>query len=474
VSERTAAIPIPNRGGRPAAVATGIAVGAIAGILPVAILPLAGLFLVSVLYLLYPAAALGLLLAARSSLDYFLNTSILPAPFAVNPASALGMVLIFLAALTIFLRSRAGRPVEWGGSPAALWGGWIAFCAFDVIVGALLHGAPVAAAGARELIRLASLLAVYLLVVNLVRRPGQTHLLVWALLAGMLIPAAVGLHELITGNATHNVYGIKRIAGTFGHPNSLGRYLGTIAILAIGFWGDVRRNGTRLVLLLAAALAGFLLLFTYSRSALGILILALIWWSFTGSLRRKVFTALGLVAAALVALPSIAWRFQDLFAPETGGTTENSFYWRLLNFRGLLETFLKSPIVGHGLRAAGFVNPERLLSQEGFDVGFASHNELVRVLVEQGALGALVYAIFAIWFLRVLWRLARAQRPSERGGLPALGNAVFAYTASSFLLCSIGSELFSQTVVLYLIVTVTGLLYMGRSRGAATVRRVTG
>ena len=456
---------VPPRTSRQALLA-GAAVGILAGLAPAPFSLLVLLLGVGALLLWFPVAGLGLLIASRASLDSFAPEASYVRAWLINPAAALGIALVALAALFVALKLRDGAAIEWGGTPAALWTGWLFVSGFGIVVGFLEYGAVGLSGGLREIVRLASLLAIYLLAVNLARPPrGNRRLAGWIFL-GALVPASLGFYQLLTGDTGHNVYGIRRIAGTFVHPNPFGLYLAALIMAGIGFFRDLTgARAGRLWIALLLAGAGVLLVFTYSRSALGVLAAALFFWSLTGSRRRRLLVLLGGGVSAAALLPFLAWRFQDLFVQtDPNNATTNSFLWRLMNFRMLWGTFLDHPVAGTGLKTMILANPNRSTSAEGYTIGFASHNEALRVLVEQGAIGFLAYVAFAAAFLTVLLRLARNQRPPEQGGHPGLGQALFSLTASLFLLSAVGTEFFSETVVMVTIFTLTGVLYAGRSQ----------
>jgi O-antigen ligase len=209
-----------------------------------------------------------------------------------------------------------------------------------------------------------------------------------------------------------------------------------------------------------------LLLYTYSRSALGVALGTFLVWAAWGSMRRRllVFGALALAFALL--FPVLSWRFEDLVsdvdqAPVSGEEVTNSFAWRLLNYQRLLGSFRESPIVGHGLTAIWEINPTRTRTAEGFDSGYAAHNEIVRVLVEQGALGLLVWIIVAFGIWRSIGTLTAFQKTPTLGGHPQTGETLRALFLTLFLLSGVGMAFLNQTVLLYVIFTVLGALRVG-------------
>lgn len=451
--------------------AIGAVIGLVAAIQPYFALPLAGLSIGAALWFWNPVIGLAVLLASRSSLDFFQDATQDQRAFLFNPASGLGMLLIGIAIVLLGVRLRAGRPIVWGGKVGMAWGGWVLFCSFGLMVTLVQLGTSEFASAIREYVRLVSLFSLFFIVVNLASDSLSRRILLWATLAGIVIPVIVGAHQSIVGTTIHSIDGMDRIYGTFVHPNSFGMYLAALAIIVLGLWED-RFGGKagRWALATTLLLAITFLIVTYSRSALGIFLFAVLLWGIRGSRRRKLITLAGVFGSSLAVLPFIAWRFADLFVsgdPSTERT--NSFVWRLLNYRLLWDRFTDSPVVGFGLRSAGFVNPIRTASAEGYERGYAAHNEVVRVLVEQGVLGLLAYVAMAALLLsatRTHWRSGAGEAIPE---LPGLTRALHCLLWSLFLLCAIGSEFLAQTAILYAVFTVLGVLHAS-SLSVATTR----
>ncbi len=68
--------------------------------------------------------------------------------------------------------------------------------------------------------------------------------------------------------------------------------------------------------------------------------------------------------------------------------------------------------------------------------------------------------------LRTLFRLGRNQQLTANGGHPGLGNTLFCFTTSLYLLSMIGTEFMGGTMVLYLIMSFAAILHLGRRQVA--------
>ena len=165
------------------------------------------------------------------------------------------------------------------------------------------------------------------------------------------------------------------------------------------------------------------------------------------------------MSAALA--PFVAWRFRDLIeGRDSSAEMTNSFIWRLLNFRQLFQVFMESPFVGYGLRTTGMINPVTTDTAEGYERGFAAHSELIRVLVEQGILGLIAYITMAVLLISSLKRMIpRGNSPFVEH--PSVARSFFALLLSAFVLAPLGAELLGGTALMYVILTVIGVLYAG-------------
>ena len=286
-----------------------------------------------------------------------------------------------------------------------------------------------------------------------------------AILLGLIAPTVASIEQLITHDYTHGIDGMVRIYGTFVHPGQFGLYSVAIAMLCLGLWEDAWcGKAGRIWVGGVFAVSLTLTILTATRAAWGILLAALFVRACMLPRRQRIITLTIMLLASAALAPFVAWRIQDLIEGREGSPDmTNSFIWRLLNFRMLLGVFAESPVVGHGLRATGIVNPVRTETSEGYERGFAAHSELIRVLVEQGILGIVVYVAMAILLVSSIRQLTFGRGREDALGHHGLGRSVWAFLATSFVLAPLGAELLSGTVLMYVILTVIGVLYASRA-----------
>lgn len=287
----------------------------------------------------------------------------------------------------------------------SFWKDPIAWPAAAVVLVAFasLAYSPTPVLGARDLLKWASALCAYLVIVA--RKPSMPQLkhLLYAVVAGAVIPLLYGWWQLANGIGKPNLlHGGLRIQSTFNHPNTYGFYAVTVIVAAWGLRSQVSGTARRFVSLVGAA-AFAASLFTLSRTAwgaLGLVLLILCWRD-----RRLAAMASIVGVAILAAAPRLISRVLDLFQPREGGNKGNSLLGRLNIWSGEIQTFLEKPLFGHGF---GYT----LSSQEK-----ASHNDFLRMLVETGVIGFLALVVLVITLIRFSVKVARGRADLPLGFL---------------------------------------------------------
>lgn len=434
---------------------------------PVAALPAAVAIAVAVWR--WPAMALEVaalaVLAVRPALDVFSERRYGLSEFAVSPAVAFGLVVLWVAAVAGLVRARAGRPL-WPSRRLVHAHAWL-FAAYGLAFfsGARLYGALGAATGIRELVRVASIVAAFLIVLWWVEDDPGRFARGWIyLVAGLVVPVGTAVWQWASGTGDLAMPGLNRLQGTFSHPNSLGPYLVPFILAAVG--GLASAPGVRRVARVAGA-AGLtlLLVHTYSRTGLLVLVTGLAVLPLLHSQRfgwKGLIRGLGVVAVITgvtwwLASDVIRERFATIAVNRAVvdaarlGQSENSFTWRLINWYGLITLALEHPVAGHGAGMTMVLNP--LVNGET-GVPFNAHDDFVRFFFEAGVAGVVCYVIYGV--LVASWLLARARAaPPERA---AGAYAVAAAWIALFFLTGGTPELSLQSAVLYALYGMAGLL----------------
>lgn len=422
-----------------------------------------------------PMAA-GLLLAVRSSLDILTDRGIPIGPVRINAPGAIGLAVAGLALLVLLDRALRRRSIDWGGRPAlglALFSG---FALVQIPNGLLAVGPAMVAIGFKEVIRLASLLGLYLLLVNLQRTMAERRLLLRSIYVSLIVPCGYALWQYVfyRGQGLYDVpLGSDqpgRLQGTFFHPNTFGIYLAFVITLSATLLRRPRFGVPAWVLLPVIGGAGFLLAFTASRTAWLFLAICLgvKLWLHPRRFALPLLVGLGL-AAALVG-PRVAARFEEIDAGISlrrvvaRRELSNSLEWRIYNWYVLAQVGLRRPLIGHGFGSTSLVNPLQSVDRlAGRSRGFSAHNEFVRFFVEGGLVGVVllsaVYVLWLGWCVGLVRGLRRA-----RDDTADLAGVATEFVVGLIILSLFAANPLDQTSVLYYFLALVAVL-RGVERG---------
>ena len=317
-----------------------------------------------------------------------------------------------------------------------------------------------------------------------VRSRGALQMLVTAILFSAVIPCLNGLEQLVAGDTfTRPGSGFDAIRGPFTHPNYFAFYLvvvvtvGTIAVL------EARTQTARLVAALPLALASVCLVLTYTRAAwVGLAIVLLL----LALLRdRRILAGAGVVLViASIAFPTAREDVEDRFGAlgstsENGAETDNSWSWRTGQWERMLPHGSEHPLTGSGFGSYSRVTLEEFGSRDSeystvlnpddplhSPRGFSAHNDYVKMYVEGGVTGLLLWAAVLAGMIAAM--LAARRVPEVRGwaeGGLALAIALAVMSASD--------NLQGYTAVLIYAVALLGGI-AGAARGIEAARRAPG
>lgn len=399
---------------------------------------------VAALGFLRPALFLCAFVLVRPVLDNYSELTV--GLESANPAGLLSTLVLGLAVTLPLARRRIVFP-----RPAAPLALIVLLTAGGSALAMFRFGGTVGTEPVAELVRVAALLALFLLAANVLSDEERIRRVV--IVAGLsgVLPAIMALTELLGGGPEANSLGFERISGPFNGPNPLGTYLAVSALVLIGMPRGWLATHARLLALTPILVA---LVPTYSRIGYVTLLGGLM---LLEGRRRKRLVATVVVGAALtVALvPSVQDRVLPANDP-TGDTqsTYESFGWRFANWGSLLEKWSEQPIAGYGTKTTVAVNPRRPVAGRFDDAGgYEAHNAVVRILVEGGVVLLAAYLWFAVAMAGLLRRLRR-----QVWSLTPVTRLLTALWAM-FAVVSVGTDdPFEQTSVVFLLITLTGAL----------------
>jgi hypothetical protein len=169
---------------------------------------------------------------------------------------------------------------------------------------------------------------------------------------------------------------------------------------------------------------------------------------------RRLLLVLPLLAAVgWLAVPSIRTRLSDLTTADTvGGLPANSVSWRLQHIQDLLSFRGSDRIVGIGPKMADQLTIG----------GRQPHNDAVRMLVENGAIGLICYLLFLVALVVLAVRALRRLRTGFGRGL-AVG---FAASVLAFVADSMADNLITEFVILIYVLTLAAVVQAWIAFGA--------
>lgn len=357
------------------------------------------------LFLFKFEVAFPIFLAIRSSLDVFTNVGIYIGPMNLNVPAGLSLFidLVGLTYLGFNFALMKQVTIDRIGKAFFLW---LALLVFWVFLAYYNFGTQ-GLVGLREWVRLFSLFIIYILTLQLARSKGFNYVINWLFLS-LPIPLTVGFYQLIFHKG-RIVGGVHRIFGTFAHPNNFALYLVLFIGLTIWKLKSAKKKLFWLLLLLAEVIA---LVNTFSVGGL-VMAVTLFIFIFLKEVRKRK-KRLYLVAIVVIAMFTgflfLQSRYGQMRIEELKRTPSlsevieketvtNSFTWRVVHWKLLIDEWREKPLLGYGLHTSGdFVSPWHA----------EPHNDYIRFLAETGLVGLIIFLGFLVIVGRKLIRKYRS------------------------------------------------------------------
>jgi len=332
-----------------------------------------------------------------------------------------------------------------------------------------------------EWLRLLAALVVGGLAAWSIRGRRMLGVMVGVMLASAVLPCLEALQQLATGDTfVRYGSGYEAVRGPFDHQNYFAFYLvvvvtiGTIALL------ETRSLFARLALGVPMALASVCLVLTYTRAAWIGLAVVLLLLAFLRD--RRILAGAGvLLIIASLAFPQAREDVEGRFAAlgttsENGSETDNSWNWRTGQWERMLTHGSAHPWVGEGFGSYSRVTVEEFGSGDlqyetlfnpgdplNSPRGFSAHNDYVKMYVETGFTGLLLW--IAVLAGMVITMLSARRVPEVRGW--AEGGLALAIALA---IVSASDNLQGYTVVMiYTLALIGGIA--GAAAGITAARR---
>jgi O-antigen ligase len=264
---------------------------------------------------------------------------------------------------------------------------------------------------AKEIIKIAELIAVALFAVENLRGEDDLRFVVWSLLGAGLCEALVGLFQFVTGRgpASFAIGPFIRAYGDFDQPNAFAGYLAII--LPFGAMFAIFSGRHKGIAALATGVLGLALLASMSRGAwLGVMcgfgVMALVWsprarraLPIAGLLLLALFPAarLGLLPRSIADRISVILENYWLFDARTAYVDPGnwSIVERMANWQAAWSMAMDHPLVGIGPGNYSFVYPDYYIGMWAEILPHA-HNLYLNMFAEAGILGLVAFLAFTI------------------------------------------------------------------------------
>jgi O-antigen ligase len=299
-----------------------------------------------------------------------------------------------------------------------------------------------------------------------VRDRRRLDWVVVAILAAASYPVVKGLQQLVSGSYVHTRAGFNALSGPFYHPNYFAFYLVVVLAVAVAAMIEMHSLRARLPLAALVAASTVCLAFTYTRAAwlgFGVFVLLMALFSY----RRLLAVAAVAILIAAIAVPSLAGevnhRINEVSNPTSGA--DDSWGWRVGEWKRMFPHGVSHPLVGNGFGSYtrltyvefGALDPtySTRIEADRTKRGFGAHNDYLKMFVETGVTGFLLWVGMLVG---AAVTMARARRVPGLGGYASAGFAmIVAFMGMSF----------SDNIQAYTAVLFYALAFVGAVAGAA-------
>jgi O-antigen ligase len=344
------------------------------------------LFLIN-LFLYQPKWGFVLILFMRPLIDNFSGFSIFPSlSFDLNVPAFFGIIVIFLLSFFIFSQRKLLKklPLKY------LW------IIFILIISLTTFSSINKIASFYEITRIISIFLFFITAFILTKEKRKPIFIIYGFIASSIIPFIIATYQLLTGSGLADSSGINsRIFATFSHSNSFASF--ALIIIALLFYLLIteKSKNKRFLWGMMTTWSLVLLIATYSRGAWLAILIFLLVLGLTKYI-KIIFTVVVPIIIIFAFIPTINERIQDLYkAPITSSVT-----WRILQWERAYEMFIDKPLTGQGIGT-------ELIAHEkyyGFYAGNRyAHNDFLRVALETGIFGFIVYFLLITVILKTLF-----------------------------------------------------------------------
>ena len=286
--------------------------------------------------------------------------------------------------------------------------------------------------------------AVYLSVLQVCRERRQLMVVVAGAVLALFLAASQGVLQhysgqfgefgFVSGSAI-----VKRVQGSFGHPNQYGGFVAVLIPLAVAVLATRRLSPTLRWLAVTSLGAALLaLMFSYARGAIAALVLgSLVWLAFM----RPRLAALATVVVAITAIAFAPSALKERFDPGAAG---GDVPLRADIWTTAVDIYSAHPMLGVGVdnfsdayaelpSTQSTASQRRLLHQDQLLTPPHAQNQYLNILAEEGLIGIVAFALLAIGSVSMARRGSKLADPVGRNICLGIGAGIMTLAVHSML-----------------------------------------
>jgi O-antigen ligase len=238
---------------------------------------------------------------------------------------------------------------------------------------------------------------------NAIRNTRQAKAATYAIVMTSILPMLIGYYQFFTGTGGREDIGFgSRINGGFGMPNMYGIFLALCLCACFILIVYERKKYKRAILSCITASIIVSSILALNRGSWIALLTAIVFATLFHIKKVKFrWFLIGGLAIGILFSGLIIERFTQLQEKTPWGTTKNTLDGRMEMWSAVLSVIPKHPITGFGIGASAVTMAEHSKFND------VPHNDYLRLLLESGVFGPLLYICF---LFRELYRNIKNSR----------------------------------------------------------------
>jgi len=245
-----------------------------------------------------------------------------------------------------------------------------------------------------------SYIAIFLLAYNLITSKKDALKLLYCFPIAAIYPTVIGYYQFLSGQVVQKDQVMESFTSLFRLPNPFSRFLFLVCFASLPLLYTYKKDVLKKFLMYAflGAILGCIVLLKVRGPMVTIVVAGLVFLYLSS--KNKIYALLIGLCLCLLWIPLVMDAFTRIFNPLPdkvyGG---ESLFWRFEMWKELLPAFKDKPFWGFGAGTAA--NVSLLYTKFGWNI---PHNDYLRILVENGLIGFVLYMVFFISNLRASFR----------------------------------------------------------------------